>query len=68
MSGSTFSEIKVSIKDSDQKLARKFPVYSTGITISHEDPELKKMVEQTIADFKGDKNDCDISVTVKYTW
>ena len=64
----TFSEVKVSIKDSDQKLAHKFPVYGDGIRISHDDPELKKMVEQTIAEFKGDKNDCDITVHVKYTW
>ncbi len=67
MSVSTFSEVKVSIKDSDQKLSRKFPIY-IPITVSHDDPELKKMVDQTMTDFKGDQKDCDVSVTIKYTW
>lgn len=67
MSATTFSEVKVSIKDSDQKLARKFPVYES-VRVSHDDPELKKMVEQTLEDFKGDKKDCDIMVHIKYTW
>lgn len=67
MTVETFSEVKVSIKDSDQKLSRKFPIYGS-ITVSHDDPNLKKMVDQTIADFKGDQKDCDISVTIKYIW
>jgi hypothetical protein len=67
MSEQTFLEVKVAIIDSDQKLARKFPVYEP-ITISHDDPVLRKMVDQTIADFKGDQKDCDINVTIKYPW
>lgn len=63
-----FFEIKVSIKDSDQKLTKKFPVYSDGIKLTREDPELKKLVNKTIDDFKGDKQDCDIALTVKYIW
>lgn len=68
MSGQSFAEVKVSIKDSDDKLQRSFPVYSEGFCVSHEDETLKKMVEDTIKDFAGDKQDCDVTVSIKYVW
>jgi hypothetical protein len=68
MNKELFSEVKVSIKDSDQKLVRHYPVYSEGFSINREDETLKKMVEDTLKDFAGDQADCDITVNVKYTW
>ena len=67
MTQSEFCEIKVSVKDEEQKLARKFPHYG-AIKVSREDPELRKMVDQTIQDFQGDKQDCDVAVNFKYKW
>jgi hypothetical protein len=59
-------EITVKVCDDEQTLTQKFLSYEKSISISHDDPVLKSMVEQTIAKFKG--NPTDVIVKIKYTW
>jgi len=66
MTKQDFTEFKVVISDDEQKLTRKFPIYHNGICISHDDPTLREMVNQSKADFKGTPE--EIVVHVKYVW
>ena len=61
-----FSEFKVTVSNDEQKLVRKFPTYHEGIRISHDDPHLAQMVNQTLSELNGEAK--DITVTVKYVW
>lgn len=63
-----FIEIKVAVKDDEQKLVKKFPVYNKIINLSHDDPVLKGLVDQVVDDFQGEKTSMDVVVTVNYTW
>lgn len=65
---SDFCEIKVSIKDDEQKLTRNFAVHHDNLRVSHDDPELKTIVGQTMVDFKGDIAQSNTTVTIKYVW
>jgi hypothetical protein len=70
MSYKNFIEVKITVKDESQKLEKKFPLYIDNLSVNREDPSLKEMVENTIADFKGDQEDIDydVIVNIKYTW
>ena len=59
-------EVIVRVKGEDQILNRKFLCYEENVQMNHDDPHLKKMVEATISDFKGEVE--DVLVKIKYTW
>lgn len=59
-------EVTVKVCDDDQTLIQKFLVHQEGMKLSHDDPDLAKMVNDTMAKFKG--NATDVLVKVKYTW
>ena len=59
-------EISVKVSDSDQTLTQKFLCSEEGISLSHDDKELSKMVNETLSKFKGVAE--DVLVKIKYTW
>ncbi len=59
-------DVTVKVQDDDQTLTQKFLVHEEGLKLSHDDPDLTKMVDDTIAKFKGDPK--DVLVKIKYTW
>jgi len=59
-------DVTVKVRDDEQTLTQKFLVHQEGMSLSHEDPELSRMVNETIAKFKGTAT--DVLVKIKYTW
>ena len=65
-------EISVKVSDAELTLTQKFLHYTNSIEpekaleVSHEDAELSRMVNETIAKFKGQPE--DVIVKLKYTW
>ncbi len=59
-------DVTVKVCDDDQTLIQKFLVHEEGLRLSHDDPDLTKMVDDTIAKFKGKAT--DVVVKIKYTW
>jgi hypothetical protein len=59
-------EISIKISDDTSHYIQKHLLHEEGLTLSHDDPTLKKLVEEAIANFKG--NPSDILVRIKYTW
>ena len=59
-------DVTIKVRDDEQTLTQKFLVHEEGLKLSHDDPGLTKMVNDTIANFKG--NPTDVVVKIKYTW
>lgn len=59
-------EISVKVSGDDQTLTQKYLLHEEGISLSHDDATLTKMVQDTIANFKGQPE--DVIVKIKYTW
>ena len=59
-------DVTVKVCDDDQTLTQKFLVHEEGLKLSHDDPELNKMVSDTLLKFKGVAK--DVLVKIKYTW
>ena len=59
-------EIAVKISDDDRTMTQNFLEYQAGMCVSHDDPTLKKYVDEALANFKGTAK--DILVRIKYTW
>ncbi len=59
-------DVTVKVCDDDQTLIQKFLIHEEGLKLSHDDPDLTRMVRDTIAKFKGEAT--DVVVKVKYTW
>ena len=59
-------EVCIKVRDDEQILTQKFLVHQEGMKLSHDDPDLSKMVHETIAKFKGQAT--DVLVKIKYTW
>jgi hypothetical protein len=61
-------EVSVKVSDEEQTLTQKYLHYpqNSELFISHEDTELKRMVEETIGKFKGQPT--DVIVKFKYVW
>lgn len=59
-------EVCIKVRDDEQILSQKFLIHQEGMKLSHDDPELSKMVQDTIAKFKGQAT--DVLVKIKYTW
>lgn len=59
-------ELSIKVSDDDSSLVQKHLIHEEGLMLSHDDPQLKKLVEESIKDFgKAAK---DILVRIKYTW
>lgn len=58
------AEVKVTIKDSDQKLIKHFMVYE-DIRCDPIDPTLSSFINESKKEFHGDLNDCDITINIK---
>lgn len=61
-------ELNIKVKDSEQTLNHKHLVYDENVQLTHDDPVLKKYVDESIKDFQGDKNDMEITLRIKYVW
>ncbi len=60
------TELKIIVRGEDTSLTKEFLIHEDGISLSHDDPTLSKMVQDTIADFKGIVD--DVLLKFKYTW
>lgn len=59
-------EISVKVSGDDRTLTHKFLLHNEGLVVSHDCEELKRMVNLTIENFKGEID--DVLVRIKYTW
>jgi hypothetical protein len=59
-------ELSVKVSNSEQHYTQKFLIHQEGLSLSHDDPELARMVNEAIANFKGSVD--DVLVKVKFTW
>ncbi len=59
-------DVTVKVSDDEQTLTQRFLVHDEGMKLSHDDPALSSMVNETIAKFKGQAS--DVLVKIKYTW
>jgi hypothetical protein len=59
-------EIAVKLKSDDDSLVAKYLVHEEGLCLTHEDATLSKLVQETLAKFKGQPD--DILIKLKYTW
>jgi hypothetical protein len=59
-------ELSVKVSDDDTSLVQKHLIHEEGLSLSHDDPTLTKLVNQAIEAFgEGAK---DVIVRIKYTW
>lgn len=66
MHGEDFAEFTIRVSDDEKTLTKKFPIYHNGICLSHDDPDLREMVESTIKDFKSEAS--EVQIKIKYMW
>jgi hypothetical protein len=59
-------ELSIKVRDDESTLVQKYLLHEEGLTLSHDDASLKKMVDETVANFKG--NAQDVIIKIKYTW
>jgi hypothetical protein len=63
-------EVVVKVSDEDSTLTQKYLLHEEGITLSHDNPELRKMVDQATQDFGGSTEPAGLDIIVKFklTW
>lgn len=59
-------DLTVKVKGDDATLSRKFLVYEENVQLNHDDPILKKHIESTLKDFKGNVE--DVIVNIRVSW
>lgn len=59
-------EIKVKVQGDDQTLVEKFLINDENLRLSKDDPEMFKLVDETIKKFKGSVE--DVVVGIKWQW
>lgn len=59
-------DVTVKVSDDEQTLTQRYLIHEEGMRLSHDDPVLSAMVNETIEKFKGQAN--DVLVKIKYTW
>lgn len=59
-------ELSIKVRDEQNTLTQKYLLHAEGLTLSHDDATLKKMVEETIANFKGIVE--DVIIKIKFVW
>lgn len=60
-------EVKIKIKSEDTVISEKFLVYEPFL-VSHEDPQLKMMLEKTLTKTKEPLKDPEIVVKISCFW
>jgi hypothetical protein len=60
-------EVAIKVQADDITLTEKFLLNEEGLSLSHEDPVLSKMVKDVLDKFKS-INQPDILIKIKYTW
>ncbi len=60
----TFSELKVTIKDSEKTLSTKYPLYDE-YTIRDDDPVIKDCIERTLENFDGEPDDITVNIKLE---
>ena len=60
----TFSELKVTIKDSEKRLSKEYPSYEV-YQVHENDPFIKACMEETLDNFNGEPDDIDINIKFK---
>ena len=56
-------ELKITIKDSERKLTKDFNIYE-NVTLIESDPIVKRCIEETLLEFKGEPEDIKIKATM----
>ena len=59
-------EVTVICSDDERKMNQRFLISQEGLSLSHEDPELKRIVNEAIQNFRSEP--LDIVLKIKYTW
>ena len=59
-------ELSIKVSDDDSHYTQKFLVYNEGITLSNTDPELSRMVNETIQNFNGTPE--EVILKIRYSW
>lgn len=60
----TFSELKVTIKDSEKTLSTKYPLYDE-YTVREDDPIIKNCIEKTLENFDGEPEDITVNIKLE---
>jgi len=60
-------EVTIKINADDLTLTEKFLVHEEGLSLSHDDPQLSRMVKEVLDKFKS-VNQPDVLIKIKYTW
>lgn len=60
----TFSELKVTIKDSDKTLSTKYPLYEQ-YAVREDDPVIKDCIEKTLENFDGEPDDITVNIKLE---
>lgn len=56
-------ELKVTIKDDERKLTKDFIIYE-NVTLIESDPIVKKCIDETLMEFKGEPEDIKVKATL----
>ena len=59
-------ELSIKVSNDDSSLTSKYLVHEEGMSLSHDDPELQRMVRETVEKFKDEVK--DTLIRIKYTW
>ena len=59
-----FSEISVTIKDSEKRLTKKYPTYAS-YSVQEDDPVIKECVEETLKNFGDEPDDIKVRITME---
>lgn len=60
-------EISIKISADDLTLTEKFLIHEEGISLSHDDPVLSKMVNDVLKKFNS-QTPPDVLIKIKYVW
>lgn len=60
----TFSELKVTIKDSEKTLSTKYPLYDE-YKVNENDPVIKDCIERTLENFDGEPDNIKVYITLE---
>lgn len=58
------SELKVTIKDSEKKLDKKFLIYDT-YTTDENDPKIKECIHETLENFDGEPENVIVNIKIE---
>lgn len=59
-------ELSIKVSDDENTLTSKYLIHEEGISLSHDDLTLSKLVQETLAKFKGEVK--DVLIKVRFAW